>query len=683
MARARALLTVLWLIAWLGLALPPGQIAQAAAFTVDLTADEPHSQPLNGNCTSTPSNRCTLRAAIQAANSLGATGGPHTITVPAGTYTLTVGGPDENAAATGDLDVTTNVIVNGAGLGATFVNGNAADRVFDVAAGASATISSLTIQNGNPPAGSSGGGVANQGVLTLSNVAVTGNAVTGSASGGGVLNSPGAGLTLNNVTISGNTAPSGAGLANNGSVIAGSLPGTVFTIGNNTAGNQGAGILNAGPGSMTLTNATVSGNTTTTGTAQTPSAGAGVLNTTNATLTLIGATLSGNTATGTTTTSLGGGLYNFQSTANLTNVTISGNAASFGGGLYNSNGPATLKNVTIASNTVTSGSFAGGGIYNGGTTTLKNVIVANNLGGNNCGGTAVPPVTSQGNNLDSGLSCGLMVVGDQVVTDPLLGPLQNNGGPTQTQALGANSPAINAGGTCPPPNADQRGVTRPQGTACDIGAYEFGVNPPTATPTTTPGPTATITPTVPSPTPTATFVPCPPQRPPVGVSVVPATGGRMLVTVTSSTAGGATFNRLVRIHFRFPAGANAIVDIPGNQPPTISTDYTLELGATTTQSTFFVRQAGAGAAATVRLTVHDTCGPWDTFVGGGTSAYATATLIPLGPAAAGGAESPTPSLLATRTPTPTAVARSESTPVVAPARRPALSVAPTAGDAGR
>jgi pectin methylesterase-like acyl-CoA thioesterase len=99
-----------------------------------------------------------------------------------------------------------------------------------------------------------------------------------------------------------------------------------------------------------------------------------------------------------------------------------------------------------------------------GTLTIRNTIVANGPGANCTGG-----VTDGGNNLQfPGTSCGATVP----VVDPLLGPLQNNGGPTSTRALLQDSPALDAGNNCA--LVDQRGVPRPQGSACDIGAYERG-----------------------------------------------------------------------------------------------------------------------------------------------------------------------------------------------------------------
>jgi hypothetical protein len=87
-------------------------------------------------------------------------------------------------------------------------------------------------------------------------------------------------------------------------------------------------------------------------------------------------------------------------------------------------------------------------------------------------------VTSLGYNLEDGTSCGLTATGDLVVADAMLGPLQDNGGPTETHDLLPGSPAIDAGSMdCPPPDTDQRGVARPQGAGCDIGAVEYVPEP--------------------------------------------------------------------------------------------------------------------------------------------------------------------------------------------------------------
>jgi hypothetical protein len=109
----------------------------------------------------------------------------------------------------------------------------------------------------------------------------------------------------------------------------------------------------------------------------------------------------------------------------------------------------------------------------GGTTAalLKNTIVANNANGN-CLISGTP--TSQGNNLGSDATCTFfMASGDQNSVDPQLGALQDNGGPTPTRALALTSPAVDGGTNIGCPATDQRGIARPQGARCDIGAYEL------------------------------------------------------------------------------------------------------------------------------------------------------------------------------------------------------------------
>ena len=173
----------------------------------------------------------------------------------------------------------------------------------------------------------------------------------------------------------------------------------------------------------------------------------------------------------------GGGIYN-GGTLTLNNSTVSGNTTTHGaGGIYNAPGAtATLTNVTVSGNTAAVGISPGvvGGIGNGGDATLKNTIVANNTP-DDCSGS----ITSAGHNLiedTTGCTIGGDTTGNIIGFDPLLGPLQDNGGPTQTHALLAGSPAIDTGSSaCPPPATDQRGVARPQGAACDIGAFELAL----------------------------------------------------------------------------------------------------------------------------------------------------------------------------------------------------------------
>ncbi len=176
------------------------------------------------------------------------------------------------------------------------------------------------------------------------------------------------------------------------------------------------------------------------------------------TATLSGGQIVSNTA------QVGGGLYNDTGTLTLVNSTVSGNKASgSGGGLYSNGGTSVMTFTTVASNTAASG--GGGILLASGTVLLQDTIVAYN--GTNCN----VALTSNGHNLEDGHTCGLDASGDRMDTDPLLGPLTVEGG-SLVHPLRAGSPAIDGGVCIAGITGDQRGVTRPQGAACDIGAYE-------------------------------------------------------------------------------------------------------------------------------------------------------------------------------------------------------------------
>jgi len=201
--------------------------------------------------------------------------------------------------------------------------------------------------------------------------------------------------------------------------------------------------------------------------------GGGIEN--NGTTTILDCTFSHNSAT----SGFGGGINNRPGgTLTVTNSTFSGNSATsgFGGGIYSAGIGVAITNSTFSANIADLG--AGAGIYNGSVAgfILRNTIVANSTGAGNCGGT----ITNGGNNLDSAATCGWSSNnGSMSSTNPLLGALAFNGGPTQTFALLAGSPAINGVTFSPPNNApatDQRGSARPKGTGYDIGAFEFGAS---------------------------------------------------------------------------------------------------------------------------------------------------------------------------------------------------------------
>ena len=249
------------------------------------------------------------------------------------------------------------------------------------------------------------------------------------------------------------------------------LSGVIVRNGNSTAGTNkdGGGINNQG--TTTIDNVAVNGNTS--------GNGGGVYN--NGTLTITNSTLSNNVADPAFPSGWGGAIYN-NSTATLTNVTISGNTADTGAGILMQPGTiATIFNCTIANN---SGAFSSGvGLMgNGGFSgSVKKTILSNNLMGSGLGSSNCYQVgnsSADGYNISSDATCSFSDVTDNVNTNPLLGPLQDNGGPTMTHALLEGSPAIDRVPGAQAPATDQRGITRPQvgkaagSTLADIGAYE-------------------------------------------------------------------------------------------------------------------------------------------------------------------------------------------------------------------
>ena len=206
----------------------------------------------------------------------------------------------------------------------------------------------------------------------------------------------------------------------------------------------GGGISNNG--TLTLNNSTVTQNQD----KGKFSKGGGIAN--RGTLIVNNSTISGNRAQGFAGfVAQGGGIYN-AGTLTLNNSTLSGNSALVargpfgcavpdGGGIYSQSGTVTINNSTLSGNFAENcnGDGIGGGIY--GNVTLQNTIVANSPYGGNCSGT----MTSKGYNLSSDNTCNFNGTGDLNNTDPLLGPLQGNGGSTETQALLSGSLAIDAG----------------------------------------------------------------------------------------------------------------------------------------------------------------------------------------------------------------------------------------------
>jgi CSLREA domain-containing protein len=221
---------------------------------------------------------------------------------------------------------------------------------------------------------------------------------------------------------------------------------------------SGGGILVTNANSLGLINSTVTGNTAI-------SDGGGIYLDGGISLFMAGSTVAGNVSSG----GNGGGIYSDnESIVAAANSTISGNVAGdgAGGAIFGGGGTSLfLSNATVAGNQAPS---QGGLATTSGGATLANTIIAGNSGVQ----CAISGSVTSNNSLSSDTSCGLTGTGDLQGVNPGLGPLANNGGPTDTRAIGPTSPANNRGGAgCQ--TTDQRGVARPQGAACDMGAYEY------------------------------------------------------------------------------------------------------------------------------------------------------------------------------------------------------------------
>nr|WP_256386684.1 DUF4347 domain-containing protein [Hydrocoleum sp. CS-953] len=443
------------------LALTPGVRASYAGMLANIVVDT------TNDVVDDSDGVTSLREAIIQANS---TPEDDTIQLTAGaTYDLTIAGSDENVAATGDLDIVAGggeitIISEGEEKAVIDAGGETGinDRVFHVLGG-SLNLENLQITGGviNAP----GGGICNEGTLSISNSIISGNQTN--SDGGGIVNISGT-ASISNSTISGNSATNGGGIS--------SFYGNISISNSNISGNSatsGGGIDNY-LSTASISNSTISGNSAT--------SGGGVFNSySNANIN--NSTISGNSAT-----SGGGILNNFYSNANINNSTISGNSANSGGGVYNL-GTATISNSTITRNEAASSQGSGilhkastiinnnGNSYNfNASTTITSSIVSGNVN------TDVDSVDSDNNFFESG---GNNLIGtgnatdvfdddnNQIdVTDPLLGDLADNGGPTFTHLPLPNSLAIDAGSNPNNFDTEQRGDLRFVGRAVDIGAVE-------------------------------------------------------------------------------------------------------------------------------------------------------------------------------------------------------------------
>lgn len=368
----------------------------------------------------------SLRDAIAQAN---ASPGGDIVTIPAGTYALT----------SGYIDISDDVQISGAGAATTTLSGSNLSRIFrlmDQVPAYTVGISGLTFTEGSA-------------VAPQQNV-----------SGGAILGGTVGSLVVDQTVFSGNKAESGGAITTQAPLVV-----TASTFSGNTAVNSGdIGAIE------------VSG----------PSQG-----------TPIAASITDSTFSGNISSSLYAVVSAVATTLTVTNSTFTGNSAAIAGGGVVAIGPNStgdLRYVTIAANVFTANPPVSAGIYVAGQTasaTIQNsLLIGNTLNGTpaNCGTNGGGTLTSAGGNLSDDGSCAAFFNQGTDLnsnTGTTLGPLADNTGPTQTMALVAGSSALDVAPCLQSVTVDQRGITRPQGTGCDIGAFELQVAPPATSSTST------------------------------------------------------------------------------------------------------------------------------------------------------------------------------------------------------
>jgi CSLREA domain-containing protein len=488
--------------------------AQAASITVNSNADN----ATGGNA------QCTLREALNNANAnADTTGGDCVAGSGADTIQFSLPNPSTITLGGTQLSVTDSVTISGPGAAALTISGNNASRIFYVYNNSQAlavTVSGLTLTQGTDPIGAA---LSSKGEdVTLSSVTASGNTGDAISVTSGVVSGS---LTLTNSTVTGTTAGRGVRAHHLNSVTF-----TGSTLSNNNTTLKGGGAFLYRINTVAVDNVTVSGNTAT------GRAGGLFLYDINGPVTISNSRVTGNqsgnrgggivfykplddvtiqdtTISGNTAVNRGGGIFFYKQSAGKTmtirRTTISGNTAggTFGGGgifFYKQSGTTLIENSTISGNTAN----RGGGVYDdtvqGGVLNIRSSTIAGNtatVDGGNAKLTSFPSVTIRNSILADGtapagadLLTGASNVqvnfslvestngttfaggsGNNVTgSDPALGPLQNNGGSTQTRLPGATSPVINAGDPAfvPPPTTDQRGLPRVVGAATDMGSVE-------------------------------------------------------------------------------------------------------------------------------------------------------------------------------------------------------------------
>ena len=472
------------------------QAGFAATYYVRTTAD----QNDGGDCTNSSNTDCSLRDAVAAAT---ASGGDDIVDLPAGNYVLSLGQITSNNG---------KLTINGGGSGTTVIDGNNASRIFDTGwTTAGMEFNDVTLTQGNAGAAADGGCVImrNQPIIvtnsvfsnctarrggaifsdqpitvTISGSTFSGNAAnnTGTNTGGGAVEAKG--ITVTNSTFTSNTATGAS--ARGGALYSPttlSITGSTFTSNQITTSGHGGAVF-------ALSNISINTSTFTTNSTASGQGGAAYMNGGTASITdsyfksnsstgdggavssIVDITVDGSTfETNNSSAGLGGALTRYGNVT-VTNSTFSGNTSNSGGGAIRGGTTTTIKYSTFYNNS-TNAANGGGAVLADTLTTVGSIYTANtsNAVGDHCGWSAK---TSTGYNVDHNGYCGFTPTTGDVTTDPLLQALADNGGPTKTHAV-TSGPAVDGGPascTAATGDVDQRNETRPQGSNCDIGAYE-------------------------------------------------------------------------------------------------------------------------------------------------------------------------------------------------------------------
>ncbi|MEZ6137405.1 MAG: choice-of-anchor Q domain-containing protein [Pirellulaceae bacterium] len=381
----------------------------------------------------------------------------------AGNATITGGEVTDNVAALeggGLWNGAGTMTIDGTLIAGNTASGPAADDggggIFNNG-GTIVLLDSLLISNSADGVNGSGGGIFNLGGSVTASDVFFGVNLANRA--GGAIETSGGTFVISNSTITNNQALTSPG---NGGGLHISGASTVdiadSTVSLNSAQLEGGGLWNSATGILNVLRTAVDNNSAASGGGIFSDGAGGIL-------TVDASTVSRNLATGD-----GGGILSEGGSLTALNSTISGNIAMNGGGIQQLDGLVDLTSTTVANNAATTD---GGGVnVVGGTLSALNSLIADNTAAS--GPDIRGNLNSGGHNLlgnTNGTSLTGTMTGNLVNVNPLLGPLQDNGGSTETHALLPSSPALDAGSNAVPP-VDQRAIARPQGAAFDIGAFE-------------------------------------------------------------------------------------------------------------------------------------------------------------------------------------------------------------------